>query len=228
MTLLHIETSVNVCSVALSHNGSCIFDVSNHEGMNHAVMLSPFVQQAIEKMKELNLKTDAIAVSAGPGSYTGLRIGVSTAKGLCYGYNVPLIAVSTLEIMVAEALKTGIQETRALFCPMIDARRMEVYSAFYTDKLELKREISADIITEDSYNDMLEHQPVYFFGNGSAKCKPLLTHPNARFIDNVEPQAKNMIQLAEHKFTANDFADVAYFEPFYLKEFQTTVSKKLF
>ena len=228
MTILHIETSTNVCSVALSHNSVSILDISNNEGMNHASMLSPFVQQALDKLKELNLKLNAIAVSGGPGSYTGLRIGVSTAKGLCYGYDVPLIAVSTLEILALEALKTVTSDEDVILCPMIDARRMEVYSAFYNKRLELKREISADIITENSYSDILEKQPVYFFGNGSAKCKSLLTHPNARFIDAVEPLAKNMISLAEKKFSTKEFADLAYFEPFYLKEFQTTVAKKLF
>ncbi|MHB9056458.1 MAG: tRNA (adenosine(37)-N6)-threonylcarbamoyltransferase complex dimerization subunit type 1 TsaB [Paludibacteraceae bacterium] len=228
MILLHIETSTNVCSVALSQDGACIFELSNNEGMNHARLLSPFIQQVLDKMKALNLKLDAVAVSSGPGSYTGLRIGVSTAKGLCYGYNVPLIAVSTLEIMGIEALKTINSDEDALLCPMIDARRMEVYSAFYTKNLELKRDISADVITENSYSEILGKQPVYFFGNGSGKCKKLLAHPNARFIESVEPLAKNMIQLAEKKFITKEFADVAYFEPFYLKEFQATVAKNLF
>ena len=191
-------------------------------------MLSPFVQQALDKAKTDNLKLDAVAVSGGPGSYTGLRIGVSTAKGLCYGYEVPLIAVSTLEILAVAALNSNEVEENAWLCPMLDARRMEVYTAFYTKNLEIKREISADIITEESYSEILEHQPVYFFGNGSAKCKPILTHSNAHFIDHMEPLAKNMIGIAEKKFQQNDFADVAYFEPFYLKEFQATVAKKLF
>lgn len=228
MILLHIETSTNVCSVALSQDGSCIFELSNNEGMNHSRLLSPFIQQVLDKMKVLNLKLDAVAVSSGPGSYTGLRIGVSTAKGLCYGYNVPLIAVSTLEIMGIEALKTINSDEDVLLCPMIDARRMEVYSAFYTKNLDLKRDISADVITENSFSEIMEKQPVYFFGNGSGKCKTLLTHPNARFIESVEPLAKNMIQLAEKKFVTKKFADVAYFEPFYLKEFQATVAKNLF
>ncbi|HRG02894.1 MAG TPA: tRNA (adenosine(37)-N6)-threonylcarbamoyltransferase complex dimerization subunit type 1 TsaB [Paludibacteraceae bacterium] len=228
MTILHIETSTNVCSVALSNDGVCLFEISNNEGLNHAAMLSPFVQQAIGKMNELHLKPEAIAVSAGPGSYTGLRIGVSTAKGLCYGYKIPLIAVGTLEILAVDALKTGILNDHALLCPMIDARRMEVYSALYTEKLELKREVSAEIINENSFQEILDQQPVYFFGNGASKCKPLITHPNARFIDSIEPLAKNMILTAEKKYAAHDYADVAYFEPFYLKEFQATIPKQLF
>ncbi len=228
MTIIHIETSTNVCSVALSHCGECIFEISDSKGLNHASMLSPFIQKAIAKSNEMNLTLDAIAVSAGPGSYTGLRIGVSTAKGLCYGYGIPLIAVNTLEIMAAGALKKDLADENILLCPMIDARRMEVYSAFYTKQLEMKRETSADIIAENSFSEWLDLQPVYFFGNGSEKCKTLLSHPNARFIDQIVPLAINMIPLAEKKFTTNDFADTAYFEPFYLKEFQATVAKKPF
>ncbi len=226
MILLHIETSTTVCSVALSENGQCIFSKSNDEGMNHAALLSVFIAEALETIKPSGKIIDAVAVSSGPGSYTGLRIGVSTAKGLCYGYGIPLIAVSTLEVLTVAALKVATDTENALFCPMIDARRMEVYAAFYNAKAEIKREISADIIDSDSYAEILAAQPVYFFGNGAEKCKTALTHPNARFIDNLVPLASNMIDLAEKKFAANDFVDVAYFEPFYLKEFQTTTSKK--
>lgn len=226
MFILHIETSTNVCSVALSENTVCLFSKSNADGMNHASLLSVFIAEALEVLKPLGKKLNAVAVSSGPGSYTGLRIGVSTAKGLCYGLDIPLIAVSTLEILTVEALKLFPNEENALFCPMIDARRMEVYVAFYNSRGEIKREISADIITSDSYTELLANQPVYFFGNGAEKCKTTLTHPNARFIDNLNPLAENMISFAEKAFIENRFADVAYFEPFYLKEFQTTTSKK--
>ena len=224
--ILHIETSTNVCSVALSENGSCLFSKSNAEGMNHAALLSVFIAEALEVLKSDEKKLDAVAVSSGPGSYTGLRIGVSTAKGLCYGYGIPLIAVSTLEVLTAQALQS-VSDQNALYCPMIDARRMEVYAAFYNADLEIKREISADIIDSNSYADMLDKQPVYFFGNGAEKCKSTLTHPNARFIDNLVPLAENMISFAEKAFADNNFVDVAYFEPFYLKEFQTTTPKKM-
>ncbi|VBB48569.1 Peptidase M22 glycoprotease [uncultured Paludibacter sp.] len=227
MTLLHIETSTNVCSVALSVNGKCIFSIADDKGQNHAALLSPFIEQALEKAKEQNLKLDAVAVSSGPGSYTGLRIGVSTAKGLCYGYEIPLIAVSTLEILCKEVIKRNQIEKNALLCPMIDARRMEVYTAFYNLDLEMKQDISAEIITESSFQDLLQNNTVYFFGNGAEKCKTVLTHPNAKFINNIEPLAENMISLAEKHFSENNFVDVAYFEPFYLKEFQTTTPKKI-
>ncbi len=228
MTIIHIETSTNVCSVAASHSGTCIFRISNHEGLSHAAMLSPFVQQALDKLKELNLQPYAIAVSGGPGSYTGLRIGVSTAKGLCYGYNIPLIAVDTLQIITESVLKTKETEPDALLCPMIDARRMEVYTALFSSKSELVEGVSAKVIDEQSFSEILDNKTVYFFGNGAAKCKSVITHPNARFIGNIEPLAENMIRLAEDKFMRKDFVDVAYFEPFYLKEFQATTPKKLF
>jgi tRNA threonylcarbamoyladenosine biosynthesis protein TsaB len=227
--ILHVETSTNVCSIAVSENGKLIFEKSNKEGLNHAKLLSPFINEALVFLSEKGKKLEAIAVSSGPGSYTGLRIGVSTAKGLCYGMDIPLISVSTLEI-ISIAAKKVLEETlnvnlnsQYLFCPMIDARRMEVYSAFFNNKNKLVKNISADIITENSYSDILEVQPVYFFGNGAEKCKPLLKNPSAHFLDNIEPLAENMIILAEKKFKERKFEDVAYFEPFYLKEFFTTM-----
>jgi len=226
MIILHIETSTNVCSVALSENSICFFSKSNADGMNHAALLSVFIAEALELLKPENKKLDAVAVSSGPGSYTGLRIGVSTAKGLCYGYGIPLIAVSTLEVLTAEALMLMDNADNALFCSMIDARRMEVYAAFYNSEGDIKREISADIIDSDSYAEILANQPVYFFGNGAEKCKTTLTHSNAHFIDNLVPLADNMISFAEKIYSENKFVDVAYFEPFYLKEFQTTIPRK--
>lgn len=167
-----------------------------------------------------------MAVSSGPGSYTGLRIGVSTAKGLCYGLGIPLIAVSTLETMTQAAILSVGTSDHFLFAPMIDARRMEVYTAFYDAQLQKTREISADIIDENSYRETLASQNVYFFGNGAEKCKAVITHPNAHFIDNIVPLAENMIPMAERAYAENCFEDVAYFEPFYLKEFYTTATKK--
>lgn len=225
MLLLHIETSTTVCSVALSENGQCIFSKSNDEGMNHAALLSVFIAEALDSLKPSGKKLDAVAVSSGPGSYTGLRIGVSTVKGLCYGYEIPMIAVSTLEVMTVAAFKSVEMAEDALFCPMIDARRMEVYAAFYNKDLKIMREVSADIIDETSYQDFLQKQPVYIFGNGADKCKEALSHPNAHFLDNITPLAENMIALAEKAFAEQQFVDVAYYEPFYLKEFQTTTPK---
>jgi len=222
MIILNIETSTNVCSVALSENSACLFSKSNAEGMNHAALLSVFIAEALEVLKSTDKKLDAVAVSSGPGSYTGLRIGVSTAKGLCYGYGIPLIAISTLEVLTVQALELIEEKENVLFCPMIDARRMEVYAAFYNGKGAIQREIAADIIDSGSYAGILDVQPVYFFGNGADKCKTTLIHPNARFIDNLVPLAVNMIPFAERAFTEKHFVDTAYFEPFYLKEFHTT------
>ena len=225
MIILHIETSTNICSIAVSENGQCLFSKSDSEGMNHAALLSVFIAEAMEFLNSASKKLDAIAVSSGPGSYTGLRIGVSTAKGLCYGLDIPLIAVSTLEILTANALQVAETTDDTLFCPMIDARRMEVYAAFYNQEGIIQREISADIIEENSYSEILENHSVYFFGNGAEKCKTTLTHPNARFIDGMYPLAENMILLAEKAYNEKKFVDVAYFEPFYLKEFYTTAAK---
>ena len=225
MIILHIETSTNICSIAISENGQCIFTKSDSEGMNHAALLSVFIAEAMEFLKSVSKNIDAVAVSSGPGSYTGLRIGVSTAKGLCYGLDIPLIAVSTLEILTANAFLTAEAATNTLFCPMIDARRMEVYAAFYNKEGIIQREISADIIDENSYSAILENHSVYFFGNGAEKCKTTLTHPNAKFIDGMYPLAQNMIALAEKAYAEKKFVDVAYFEPFYLKEFYTTAAK---
>jgi len=225
MIILHIETSTNICSIAVSENGQCLFSKSDSEGMNHAALLSVFIAEAMEFLKSTSKKPDAVAVSSGPGSYTGLRIGVSTAKGLCYGLDIPLIAVSTLEVLTANALQITDTATNSLFCPMIDARRMEVYAAIYNQEGIIQREISADIIDENSYSEILESHSVYFFGNGAEKCKATLTHPNARFIDGMYPLAENMIVLAEKAYNEKKFVDVAYFEPFYLKEFYTTAAK---
>lgn len=226
MIILYIETSTNVCSVAISNESECIFSISNDEGMNHAALLSVFIQDAMKHLKQLDLKLNAIAVSSGPGSFTGLRIGISTAKGLCYGLDIPLISVSTLEVLTMAAIKTFTSSaSNVLFCPMIDARRMEVYCGFFDNNLQNYREISADIINESSYTEILEQKNVYFFGNGAEKCKQTLTHKNAHFLDNIVPNAKNMIPLAEKKYLDKDFENVAYFEPFYLKEFYTTATK---
>ncbi len=225
MLILHIETSTNVCSIAISENGKCIFSKSNTDGMNHAALLSVFIEVGMEFLQTMSKKLDAVAVSCGPGSYTGLRIGVSTAKGLCYGLDIPLIAISTLEVLNVQALKIICKDENTLYCPMIDARRMEVYAAFYNAKGEIMRKISADIIDIESYTEILDNNLVYFFGNGAEKCKTTFTHVNARFIDYLVPLAENMILLSEKAFLESRFVDVAYFEPFYLKEFHTTFPK---
>lgn len=222
--ILSIETSTSVCSTALSQNGVCLAEKIKYEGPSHASQLSPFVQAMIDHAQANHLAIDAVAVSCGPGSYTGLRIGVSTAKGLCYGWGVPLIAINTLEIM-ADTVRNSVP-ANALLCPMIDARRMEVYAAFFDTKLNPIRPTAADIIDENSYTDLMKDHSVYFFGNGADKCKTAITHPNANFLPEIHPIAKNMINLAAQAFEQKRFEDVAYFEPFYLKEFVATTPKE--
>ena len=173
-----------------------------------------FVAEALSFVDSRGLPLDAVAVSCGPGSYTGLRIGVSMAKGVCYGRNLPLIGLHTLEVLCVPVLLYHDLPEDALLCPMIDARRMEVYAAVYDRALEVKREIAADIVDENSYLEFLDEHPVYFFGNGAAKCREKITHPNAHFIDEICPLAKWMFPLAEKAIVKQDFKDVAYFEPF--------------
>ncbi len=225
--ILHIETSTDVCSVALSQDGQSIFSKEDFQGHSHAVSLGVFVEEALSFADSHAIPVDAVAVSCGPGSYTGLRIGVSMAKGVCYGRNLPLIALPTPKVLSVPVLLREELPDDALLCPMIDARRMEVYAAVYDRALNPVREIAADIVDEHSYLNFLEAHPVYFFGNGAAKCRAQITHPNARFLEEVNPLAKWMFPLAEKAFAEGDFKDVAYFEPFYLKEFVASKPKKL-
>ena len=226
--ILNIETSTNVCSVAVSQDGSCIFNKEDHEGPNHAVILGVFVQEALSFIDSHAIPLDAVAVSCGPGSYTGLRIGLSMAKGICYGRDVKLIAIPTLELMcVPLLLGEKINEENALLCPMIDARRMEVYSQFFDRALKEVRSINAEIVENNTYDDILAQQAVYFFGNGAEKCHEVLTHHNAHIIEGIVPLAKNMYPLAEKRMANEQFEDVAYFVPFYLKDFVAKEAKKL-
>lgn len=221
-SILHIETSTTVCSVVLTNHGKVIAERISLTGPSHASLLGVFVREIQE---ETNVRPDAVAVSCGPGSYTGLRIGVSMAKGLCYGWNVPLIAVDTLRLLASIARETIHPAENDLLCPMIDARRMEVYSAFYTASLEVTRPTAADIVDEYSYADKLAQHRVFFFGNGADKCRSTITHSNAVFVDDIVPIASGMIALAEEAYASRMFEDVAYFEPFYLKEFVATVPR---
>lgn len=225
--ILHIETSTDVCSVAVSNDSECICKKEDHSGPNHAVKLGVFVDECLSFTNSHAIPIDAVAVSCGPGSYTGLRIGVSTTKGVCYGLGCKLISVPTLELLCVPVLlnENNPLPEDALLCPMIDARRMEVYAAVYDRALKTVREIHADIVNEDTYKEFLDRGPVYFFGNGSAKCKNKINHPNAHFISNIEPIAAYMQPLAEKRIAEGKYEDVAYFEPFYLKEFIATVAK---
>ncbi|MDR0834918.1 MAG: tRNA (adenosine(37)-N6)-threonylcarbamoyltransferase complex dimerization subunit type 1 TsaB [Candidatus Symbiothrix sp.] len=244
--LLAIETSTTVCSVALAVDGKVVLAREDQTGASHAAQLGVFVADAVQYARDNRLKINAIAVSSGPGSYTGLRIGMSEAKGLCYGLEIPLIAIPTLKILVNQILPLSsfsfypirfeaylfnaplTMEMAPLLCPMIDARRMEVYAAIYDENLDEIRPVQADIIDENSYQEYLETNPVIFLGNGSDKCKDILHSPNAIFIPGQYPSATGMISPAEQAFAAKDFVDTAYFEPFYLKEFQATTPKHKF
>lgn len=223
--ILNIETSTTVCSVALSCNGEVLFEKSSFEGPSHAALLGVYTEEAIAVLKEKGSKLDAVAVSSGPGSYTGLRIGVSVAKGLCFGYDIPLISIHTLEIMAIAAIRQMNEVADCLYCSMLDARRMEVYDAIYDVNLNTVRETVANIVDAETYASYLEKGKVCFFGNGAAKCKTVITSPNAIFIDDIHPQATNMVTLSKKAFDAGKFEDTAYFEPFYLKEFQATIAK---
>lgn len=227
--ILNIETSTSVCSVSLSKDGELVDYLENTEGQKHASLLTVYIEQILDKNNISAKELDAVAVSKGPGSYTGLRIGVSAAKGICYAANIPLISVSTLLLMsstVVNSENLDIEKNNAIYCPMIDARRMEVYSAFFNSKNETIRDIEANIIDSESFIDSLEKNSIVFFGDGSGKCKETITHKNAVFVENIYPSAKNMGQLSNHKLINNEFEDVAYFEPFYLKDFVATTPKK--
>ena len=226
-TILHIETSTDVCSVAVSEDGQVIFDQEDHSGPNHAERLGTMVDEALSFTDNHAIPFDAVAVSCGPGSYTGLRIGVSMAKGVCYGQNLKLIAVPTLELLCVPILLREIPEEDALLCPMLDARRMEVYAGIYDRGLKPIRPIHADIVDGDTYKAYLDEHPIYFFGNGAKKCQDAINHPNAHFIENINPIAKWMQPLAEKRFLNEQFEDVAYFVPFYLKDFVAKLPKKL-
>ncbi len=227
--IVHIETTTTVCSVALSQDGQCLMSEEKYDGPSHATVLAPFVNEAVSFADSHAIPIDAVAVSSGPGSYTGLRIGASTAKGLCYGRNLKLISVSTLELMCVPLLLFHDElPYDALFCPMLDARRMEVYTAVYTRGLDIVKPVSAEIIDETSYQDLLQKNKIVFFGNGAEKCKTTIVHPNAIFIDNISPLAKYMFPLAEKSLAQDKIEDVAYFEPFYLKDFVATKPKKIF
>ena len=217
-----------MCSVAVSEDGKVIFDKADRTGNNHAEALGSFVDEAMSFADSHAIPLDAVAVSGGPGSYTGLRIGVSMAKGVCYALDIPLISVSTLELVcVPVLLRYDDMEENALLCPMIDARRMEVYASLYDRALKPVRDIQADVVDSDTYRKWLDERPVYFFGNGAAKCIETINHPNAHLIDGIEPLAKWMMPLAEKKMLNNIHEDVAYYVPFYLKDFVAKTPKKL-
>ena len=223
--ILNIETSTTVCSVSISEGASCKCFRENFAGNNHSELIGVFTQEVLAEAAIEPKDLDAVALSIGPGSYTGLRIGTSFAKGLCYGSNLKLITIPTLKIIAQNAKEKYNIEDDALLCPMIDARRMEVYNCIYDASLGQVRETQPEIIDENSFAEILQSKKVYFCGNGAAKCKPFITHENAIFLDEVYPLATSMIALSEEAYAEDNFADVAYFEPFYLKAAHVTMPK---
>lgn len=231
--ILNIETSTQVCSVCVSLDGIVKGIQESNEEKSHAKLLTIFIDQLLNELEYKIDDFDAISISKGPGSYTGLRIGVSTAKGLCYAKDIPLIAINTLQSMATGIiLKVNSNDISVddfenlILVPMIDARRMEVYSAFFNSKGEFLRDVKAEIIDENSYQDILLKQKMFFFGDGSEKIREVIKHENAIFIKNFNPSSNYMAGLSEISFGKKLFEDVAYFEPFYLKDFIATVPKK--
>ncbi len=222
--ILQIETATQVCSAALSNDGQTIAIKELQENNIHASSLTLFVQDVMEQAQVSFSDLDAIAVSKGPGSYTGLRIGVSTVKGFCFALDKPLIAIDTLKMM-AQGFMLQYPDYKGLICPMIDARRMEVFTAIYNTDLDYIEEISAKIIDENSFATYLENQDVVFIGNGAEKCRSLITSRQASFSSDNYNSAGNMSKLASVSFENSVFENLAYFEPFYLKDFVLTKPK---
>jgi len=223
MTLiLGIETATKNCSVALLKDGIVIAEKERiSDGYAHAEQLTLFIQDVIDSANVTLDKVEAVALSMGPGSFTGLRIGTSTAKGLCYALDIPLIAISTLKAMAFAMAKN---ESSGFYCPMIDARRMEVFSALYDSNNKQVRGVQADVVDENTYAEFLENE-IIFFGDGSLKCQEIINHKNAKFVKGIHPSAINLGILAKAKFENKDFEDVAYFEPYYLKDFLAGTKK---
>lgn len=225
-TILNIETSGKTCSVALTREGVLEFDLENSDGMKHAELLAPFVERAMEEVKRKEWKLDAVAVSIGPGSYTGLRIGLSLAKGLAFSLGVPLIGVSTLKILAVKAMFRNFNFTgEEILAPMIDARRMEVFTGAYDFALNALEGPGPMILDENSYGTLLAEREVWFMGDGAEKAKEIIKSPNAHWMDGLNPMAKDMLALSEKAFREGDFLDIAYSVPEYLKEYQTTTPK---
>ncbi len=225
--ILNIDTTTAVCSAALTAEGMVIAHAEDFEGRNHAALLSGFVKHCLDFAADKELKLDAVAVSMGPGSYTGLRIGLSEAKGLAYALDVPLIGINTLELMATRVMfSTDDVDPDSILVPMIDARRMEVFTAAYDFGLAELLKPGPLILDENSYADLLATgRPVLFFGDGSDKAADVIKAQNAVFVPGVTPLAVDMVALAERHYARREFIDLAYSTPLYLKEFQATVPK---
>lgn len=227
--ILNIDTTTAVCSAALTAEGMILCHAEEFEGRNHAAMLSGFIKKCLDFAAEKELKLDAVAVSLGPGSYTGLRIGLSEAKGLAYALSIPLIGINTLELMATRVMfSTDDVDPESILIPMIDARRMEVFTAAYDFGLAELRKPGPMILDADSYADLVATgRPVLLFGDGSDKAAEVIKAPNVVHVPDVVPLAVDMVALAERAFHRRDFLDLAYSTPLYLKEFQATKPRKM-
>jgi len=221
--ILCIETATPVCSVALCHDGKLLDKEESSDIKSHASNLTVFIGNILGRSSMAADNLDAVAVSKGPGSYTGLRIGVSAAKGIAYGAGIPMIAVATTELMYHGAKQGGEYD---FYCPMIDARRMEVYTAVYDSSGREIKSVSAEVITENSFKEILEKGKTLFFGDGASKCKKLIKHPSACFDESFRISSEYMCGPAQESFDKKIFQDVAYFEPYYLKDFIATIPRK--
>lgn len=226
MRLLLIETSAKLCSAAISENGSILAARVSDSGRSHASLTAVFVRELLDETGLRMADIDGVAVSFGPGSYTGLRVGVSTAKGLCFGSDIPLIGVGTLDVLVAGAIASaGSGPDLRAIVPVLDARRMEVYTAIYSPEGIRESEVRPEIVTPDSFSALLSEGKVLLTGDAVAKCREVITSENAVFLE-ADPVASAMLVPAEKAYKEKRFEDTAYFEPFYLKEFVATVSRK--
>lgn len=223
--LLSIETSANNCSVAIHKDSVLIGSENVDQPQAHAAQLAPLIQNLLRKSRVLASQLSAVAVSSGPGSYTGLRIGTSTAKGICVSLNIPLIAVPTLHIIAREAVDK--HKPEGVLCPMIDARRMEVYCQTFDSSLQPMSEVEAEVIDEDSFAELLVANKMFFFGDGAEKCKEVISHPNACFLPAILPNAVTLGKIAAEKYRTGTFEDIVNFTPFYLKEFVAKKSQSL-
>lgn len=224
--ILNIETSSSVCSVALCDNGAVEFHIESDPGMKHAEVLGDYIQQCMDELARKEQKLDAVAVSIGPGSYTGLRIGLSMAKGLCFAQNLPLIGVPTLKILAVRGMFSDCEwEGNELLAPMMDARRMEVYTAVYNFRLDSLMEPQPLILDADSYSELLKDHKVIFIGDAVEKAQTVIDSPNAIWIKATAPYAVDMNALSELAYRRGDFLDLAYSVPEYLKEYQATIAK---
>ena len=223
MKLLLLETATEICSVALSKGNKIIASVSSNRGNSHTENLFPFIEQVLAEGNCKISELDGVGLSIGPGSYTGLRIGASAAKGICYALNIPLIGISTLQSIVFGAIHQQKEKQKLLFCPMIDARRMEVFTALFNEKGEIITEVESKIIDEHAFRKELENNLICFCGNGMPKCKSLLLQYKNAYFKEAPLVAENMLVPALFKFENKQFEDVAYFEPYYFKEY---VAKK--